>query len=128
MVQSNKPACGGARQGGNRAGSAQASFLSRWVRIFLITSGSWIQAMIRSAPPQAAQVSISMPKTRLRRCAQLIAARRSAGVGSSGSALVACRPPLPRLAGVTRARYVLFGAKIPWKRVRLTRDLGTRAW
>ena len=63
--------------------------------------------------------------TRLRRCAQVIAARRSAGVGSSVSAGLACRPPLPRLAGVTRARYLLLGAKTPW--VRLTRGFGTRA-
>ena len=40
-------------------------------------------AMILTAPPQAGQVSMSMPKTRFRRCAQLIEARRSAGVGSS---------------------------------------------
>ncbi len=59
--------------------------MSRWVRgvvqgctgygpkdgIFLITAGSWIQAMIRSAPPQAGQVSMSMPKTRFSRCAQV---------------------------------------------------------
>jgi hypothetical protein len=56
---------------------------------------------------------MSIPNTRLRRCAQVIAARRSAGVRSFGSAVVACRPPLPRLAGVTRARYLLLGAKIP---------------
>ena len=34
---------------------------------------------------------------------------------------------LPRLAGVTRARYLLLGAKTPWKRVKLTLGLGTRA-
>ena len=45
--------------------------------------------------------------TRFRRCAQVIAARCSAGVGSSKSAVVACRPPLPRLVGVTHARYLL---------------------
>jgi hypothetical protein len=28
------------------------------------------------------------------------------------------------LAGVTRARYLLFGANTPWKRVRLTRGFG----
>jgi hypothetical protein len=32
--------------------------------------------MIRTAPPQAGQVSMSMPKTRFRRCAQVVAARR----------------------------------------------------
>jgi hypothetical protein len=37
---------------------------------------------------------------------RLIAARRSAGVGASGSPVVACWPPLPRPAGVTRVRYL----------------------
>ena len=59
-----------------------------------------MQAMIRTGPPQAAQVLISMPKTRFKRCAQVIAARRSDGVDASGSAVVACwsrcPPPLPR--------------------------------
>ena len=35
--------------------------------------------------------------------------------------------PLPRLAGVTHTRCLLFGAKTPWYRVRLTLGLGTRA-
>jgi hypothetical protein len=37
----------------------------------------WIfdAAMIRPVPPQAGQVLMSMPKTRIRRCAQIIAAR-----------------------------------------------------
>ena len=86
-----------------------------------------MQAMIRIALPQAGQVSISIPNTRFRPCAQVIAARRSAGVGASVSAGSACRPPLPRLAGVTRARYLLFGANTPWKRVRLTLDFSTSA-
>ena len=86
-----------------------------------------MHAMIRTVPPQAGQVSTSMPKTRFRRCAQVMAARRSAGVGSSGSSIVQCRPPLPRLARLTRARYRLLGAKTPWKRIRLTRGLGTKA-
>lgn len=86
-----------------------------------------MQAIIRTAPPQAGQVSISMPKARFRRCAQVIEARRSAGVGSSMSAVVARRPPLPRLAFVTCPRYRLLGAKTPWKRIRLTRGLGTKA-
>ena len=42
-----------------------------------------MQAMIRTAPPHSRQVSMSIPKTRFRRCAQVIAARRSLGVGSS---------------------------------------------
>jgi hypothetical protein len=35
--------------------------------------------------------------------------------------------PFPRLAGVTTARCLLFGANTPWKRVRLTLGFGTRA-
>jgi len=60
VVQSNKPARGGAREGGNRTGAVEASLVSRWVRIFLITAGSSMRAMIRSAPPKAEQVSMSM--------------------------------------------------------------------
>jgi hypothetical protein len=46
----------------------------------LLNNHRILNAMIRTAPPQAGQVSMSMPKTRFRRCAQVIAARRSAGV------------------------------------------------
>ena len=113
MVQANKPACGGPREGGNRAGAVEASLVSRWVRIFLITAGSWIQAMIRSAPPQAGQVSMSMPKTRFSRCAQVIAARRSAGVFSCPSSKALGLAPFPRFPGVTAARSRLLGANTP---------------
>ena len=82
-----------------------------------MTSGSSMQAMILTGPPQAGQVSRSMPKTRLSRCAQLIEARRSAGVRSSASPFEVRWLPLRRLAGGTRARYGLVGAKTPWKRV-----------
>lgn len=61
-----------------------------------------MQATIRTTPPQADQASMAMPKTRFRRCAQLFAARRSAGVGASEFPVVGCRPPLPRLAAVNR--------------------------
>ena len=94
-------------------------------RMFSITTGSSIQAMMRIAPPQAGQVSMSIPNTRLRRCAQVIAARRSGGVRSSVWAAAWSFAPLPRRALVTRARWALFGANTPWKRVRLTRGLGT---
>ena len=72
-----------------------------------------MQAMILTWPPQSLQVSISMLKTRFRRCAQLMAARRSAGVVSSGESAVRALLPLPRLAGVTCARWALFGANTP---------------
>ena len=65
--------------------------------------------------------------TRFRRCAQVIAARRSAGVGSSKSPFARRWLPLPRLEGVTRTRYLLLGANTPWNRVKLTRGFGTRA-
>ena len=43
--QANKLAWGGARHGGKRRATPQAALLSRWVRIFAITTGSSIQAM-----------------------------------------------------------------------------------
>jgi hypothetical protein len=51
--------------------------------------------MIRTAPPQAGQVSMSMPKTHFRRCAQLIAALSSAGVGPSNTPLWDAGLPCP---------------------------------
>ena len=38
-----------------------------------------MQATMRIAPPHTEQVSMSMPNTRFRRCAQVIAARRAVG-------------------------------------------------
>jgi len=73
--QANKLAWGGARHGGKRRPAPQAA-LPRWVRIFSITTGSSIQAMILTGPPQLLQVSMSMLNTRFRRCAQVMAARR----------------------------------------------------
>ena len=58
---------------------------------------------------------------------KLMAARRSAGVVSSGTSDALALLPLPRLAGVTRARCALLGANTPWNRVRLTLGLGTSA-
>ncbi|MFT5450211.1 MAG: hypothetical protein ACI9DC_005416, partial [Gammaproteobacteria bacterium] len=45
----------------------------------------------------------------------------------SGASAVRALLPLPRLAGVTCARCALLGANTPWKRVRFTRGLGTKA-
>jgi len=53
LYQSNKPACGGSRHGGSREASAAAPFSWRWVSIFSITTGSSMQAMVLTAPPQA---------------------------------------------------------------------------
>jgi len=52
-----------------------------------------------------------------------LAARRSAGVGSSTFSLAPPWRPRPRLAGVTRERCLLFGANTPCKRVSLTRGV-----
>jgi len=108
---------GGARHLGNRFGAAAGVLRSRWVRIFSITWGSSMQAMILTAPPQAGQVWMSMPNTRFRRCAQVMAAWRCGGVFSRPSAVDSGLLPLPRFAGVTRARCLLFGANTPWNRV-----------
>ncbi len=44
----------------------------RWVRIFLMTAGSSMAEMMRTLPPQAWQVSMSMLKTRLSNRAQVM--------------------------------------------------------
>jgi len=83
--------------------------------------------MILTSPPHSAQVSISILNTRFNLCAHVIAARRSAGVWSCLSFAILVFLPLPRFAGVTSARCLLFGANTPWKRVRLTLGLGIKA-
>ena len=72
-----------------------------------------MQAMILTGPPQLLQVSMSMLNTRFRRCVQVIAARRSTSVGPSFASTVRGLLPLPRLAGVTRARCALLEANTP---------------
>jgi len=90
----------------------------------LITAGSSMLATILTSPPHLSQVSTSRLKTRFNRFAQVIEARFSAGVWSTS--LAGWRfLSLPRPAGVTFERYLLLGAKTPWKRVRLTLGLGT---
>ena len=103
--------------------------------------GSSIQAMILTSPPHSLQVSmyprapsldaahqftLSMSKTRFNLCAQVIEARFSAAVWSCASSGILTFFSLPRFAGVTSTRCLLFGAKTPWKRVRLTLGLGIR--
>jgi len=111
FLQSNKPTgrLGEARQSGNSAVAAELAVLSRCASIFLITAESSILATIRTSPPHSLQVSISILKTRFKRFAQVIEARFSAGVWSVSPAdwhFIR----LPRLAGVTHARFLLFGA------------------
>jgi hypothetical protein len=56
-----------------------------------------MHAMIRTAPPQAGQISISIPQTRFRRCAQIIAMDgmyagfAGAKTGHRGAAFGRCR-------------------------------------
>ena len=64
-----------------------------------------------------------MPNTRFRRCAQVIEARRSAGVGASGAPVELRPPPLSRLAFATRPQYRVLGANTPWKRVSIEGNL-----
>ena len=75
--QSNSPDCqpaGGARLSGNGSGPFVSAFSFRWSRILLITTGSSMQAMILTGPPQAWQVSMSILNTRFNRCAHVMAA------------------------------------------------------
>jgi hypothetical protein len=90
-----------------------------------MTAGSSMLAITLSFPPQRAQASMSIPNTRFRRCAQVIATWR--GVGACRSRLHAALLPLPRCAGVTAARSLLCGANTPWYRVRCIRGGGTSA-
>ena len=91
--------------------------------------GSSTLATIFTRPPQWTQVSTSMPKTRLRRCAHVIDRRFSSGVRWSSlvSAFASAVALLPRTLGVSCARSFAFGAKMPWKRVRCARGGGTSA-
>ena len=66
----------------------------RCVSILLITSGSSMPGMTLMMPPQTRHVSMSILNTHFKRCAQLIAARRSTGIASSApAALVLLAPP-----------------------------------
>ena len=51
---------------------------ARWVRILSMTSGVSMHAMTRNVPPHTPQCSMSMWKTRLSRCIQLMDAGRGA--------------------------------------------------
>ena len=71
-----------------------------------MTNGSSILAMIRTSPPHSLQVSMSISNIRFKRFAQVIEARFSACVWSASSTgLNLLR--LPRLAGVTPARFLV---------------------
>ncbi len=105
---------GGALVGGTRCGwvEVSGSFPRRCAKIRSMVSWPSMQAMTLTAPPQCPQVSMSILKTRFSRCAQVIAAWRSAGVLIS--AFVPVFSSLPRLAGVIHPRQLWFGARTPW--------------
>ena len=114
----------GGREGGWRLPAVTAgSRLGHPASLYLLDPWSpSMLAMIRTAPPQRAHVSISIWNTRLRRWAQVMAAWRSAAVlGEPGWRRG------PRRAGVTCTRRLWLGANTPWNRVRLTRGVGTKA-
>lgn len=75
---------------------------SRCSRIFLMTDGSSMHAIILTAPPQRLQIVTSILNTRLSLCAQVIfwcsLTGSSAFFLSLASSLLAL--PLPRFAGV----------------------------
>ena len=58
--QPNRPDCGGARLSGNRSAACVGNFSSRYVRIFLMITGSSVQAMTLAVPPQTRHVSTSI--------------------------------------------------------------------
>ena len=66
--------------------------------------------------PVSMQVSMSMAKTRFRRCAQVMGAT---GLARSTVSRGRC--------GTMRFRCLKYGAKIPWKRVRFKCGRGTKA-
>jgi len=129
-VTRHKRAVRAGRVGSALSPARRAPCFSKWARMARMAVGSSMLATIRSVPPQWPQAFTSMPNTRLRRCAQVIARRRSMGVrwsalASVDSALVGGR--LPRPEGVSCARNFAFGVKTPWKRVRCARGGGTNA-
>ena len=66
--------------GGERINGSSGRLSPRCFRIFWMTSGSSIDAMIRTDPPHFSHFSISMAKTRLRRWAHPNAARSRVGL------------------------------------------------
>jgi hypothetical protein len=58
--QPNRLDCGGARLSGNRSADRAGDFSSRCVRIFLMITGSSMQAMTFADPPQMRYVSTSV--------------------------------------------------------------------
>ena len=60
LSQPNIPDCGGARLSGNRRAARACNFSCRCTRIFLMTTGSSMQAMTLADPPQTRHISTSI--------------------------------------------------------------------
>ena len=60
LNQPNRLDCGGARLSGNRGATRADNLSSMYVRIFLMTTGSSMQAMTLAVPPQTRHVSTSI--------------------------------------------------------------------
>jgi hypothetical protein len=73
-----------------------------------------------------ADLSTSMPNTRLSRCAQFIDARRSAGVCSSECPSRGASLPCPAWPASPARGTGCWGRTRHYKRVRMIRGLGTR--
>jgi len=102
----------GAR-GGARAGSP------RFERIWVISAGSSMTAMILSRPAQFGQRSMSMSRTRFSSRVQLIRAALPCACPSTGSVVVCTG------YGMIAARSLAFGANTPWKPIRCSRGRTT---
>ena len=120
-------ACGGDRPSGITYFIVAGVCSFKCASIFLITAGSSIQAITFTFLPQISHTSISMLNTRFRRCAQVIPCFFANVVFSCISGSICLLPPLPRCAGVTSTRCLLFGARTQWYLVRLMRGLGINA-
>lgn len=97
----------GALFSGNRPAFCKVWFFSRWMSIFLITLRASMPVITLTCPPGWLHVSISMLNACVKRCAQVIVARRSARILSPDSFDVLAVLRLPCLPGVSNARCSL---------------------
>src|SRR5271167_1624798 len=105
-VHSRLDCAGGPRApSGSSLWDCSGAVRSRCDRIFAMSCGSSMLAMIFSSPPQRVQLSISTANTRFNRRAQLIATCRGVEtLAGSASDAGGRGAPRPRCAGVTTAR------------------------
>lgn len=97
------------------------------VRLFSITGASRIAALICNSPTQFGQCSRSRSNTRLSNLAQLRRTGRWCAQFASHSAAFAACAGASGTCGTTSARSLALDASTPWKRIRCSRGLGTRA-